>query len=340
MATLQELFPTSELINYANGRQKKVFPLAGLFPDYKTQSNKIRVINQDSVIPEIAHIHAYDTEAEIGNRSGSVSELSTFYLKRKFVIGEQDMMVLNQPRTEAEKQDMMQNIFADSTALEDALGAAIELMRVKLMTEKTFSLTSAATGADNDVKFDYSLPASSQLSKVDFSSTDVDPIKVLEDWVNDADFEVTRGMLSKKAMAAILTNPNTVKRVHGINSAFTLQSVLPADFEAFMSNNQLPELFAYTGGKYKDNGKIKTYIADGRMALFGDGIVGNTAYGLTPEESRMVYSGDIQSSQVGNFMFTAYEEGHDPIEDIIKASTNVIPTLAQKNTLLQADVLG
>ena len=336
---VEQLFPSQEVIDYTNVIGLRQYPLESLFPQRKVMSDDIKVLSDTNDLPEIAHIHADDTEAELAGRSGEVTTVNPYLIKRKYQITEKDLRALAAPRDAAEKAYIMQHIFADTKNLADSIGATIELMRVKALTEKTFTIGTAHTGASNPQKFDYNLPASSQLDAVDFSDASVDPIEVIMSWVDNADFDVAHALTSKKAFSAIRNNPNVIKRIYGINNLLaTLNGVMPADFDRYMESNDLPQIAAYSG-KYTENGVTKQFMSDSRMALFGDGTVGNTVFGQTAEEASAILNGQIQATSVNNIMFQSYAETKDPIASIVKASAIVVPTLGIRNSLLQASVL-
>lgn len=150
----------------------------------------------------------------------------------------------------------------------------------------------------------------------------------------------TRAIMSTKALMALRKNPHVVADIFGSNNGRT---VLQSDLDAFMQANGLPVLRAYRG-KYADTdskGKrtVSNYVADNQFAMFADGTVGETVYGVTPEESRAIADGSVQASQVGNIFTEMFDETNDPIRTIIKASTMVVPTLAQADNIFQATVL-
>lgn len=336
---VEELFPTQDIIDYTNAIGLRQYPLEALFPQRKVMTDDIKVISDTNDLPEIAHIHADDTEAELAARSGEVTTVNPYLIKRKYQLTEKDLRALAAPRNDDEQRYIMGHIFADVKNLADSIGATLELMRVKALTEKNFTIGVAHTGADNAQKFDYNLPASSQLDTVDFSDASVDPIEVLMAWVDNADFDVTHALTSKKAFSAIRNNPNVIKRIYGVNNLMaTLSGVMPADFDRYMESNNLPQIAAYSG-KYTEKGVTKQFMSDGRMALFAGDTVGNTVFGQTAEEAAAILNGKIQSTSVNNIMYQSYAETKDPIASIVKASAIAIPTLGIRNQLLQATVL-
>lgn len=336
---VEELFPTQDIIDYTTSIGLRQYPLEALFPQRKVMTDDIKVISDTNDLPEIAHIHADDTEAELAARSGEVTTVNPYLIKRKYQLTEKDLRALAAPRSDDEKRYIMGHIFADVKNLADSIGATLELMRVKALTEKNFTIGVAHTGADNAQKFDYNLPASSQLDTVDFSDASVDPIEVLMAWVDNADFDVTHALTSKKAFSAIRNNPNVIKRIYGVNNLMaTLSGVMPADFDRYMESNNLPQIAAYSG-KYTEKGVTKQFMSDGRMALFAGDTVGNTVFGQTAEEAAAILNGQIQSTSVNNIMYQSYAETKDPIASIVKASAIAIPTLGIRNQLLQATVL-
>ncbi|MGV0167203.1 major capsid protein [Furfurilactobacillus sp. WILCCON 0119] len=336
MATMTDLFPAHDVLDYTNAVQTPAYLGSQLFPNRKVRSNDIKMLTNGTFVPTIAHVHALDTEAEMGSRSGEISSTEPFFVKRKMVLNENDLLVLNNPRSVEEQNYIKNNVYNDLGNLLASIEASAELMRMQALMHGKLALT----GADgNAYSVDYKINKAHQ-GKADFSDAKVNPIEVIESWADQLDVTPTRAVMSTKALAQVRQHPLVIAAVFGNASG---RMLMQSDLDTFMEANGLPVLRA-NKAKYRDvtkAGKHVTtpFIADGDFAMFADGVVGETVYGVTPEESRAVAAGDVTASQIGNVMVDAYEETHDPIEATIKASAMMMPTLAQRDNIFQAQVL-
>lgn len=337
MATdILDLFPHQDVLDYTKTVQTPNLLGAELFPARKVQSNDIKVLTSGTTVPVIAHVHAFDTEAEIGDRAAQVSETEPFFIKKKMILKEDDLVKLRTPRTPEEQSYIMNTVYDDLGNTVRSIDAATELMRMQALFAGVITVKDQNGGS---YKVDYSIDKS-QKGTADFADDSKDPIEQILEWSQSVSVTPTRAIMSQKALYALRKNKNVVANIFGSNNGRT---VMQSDLDAFMQNNGLPILRAYTG-KYADvdtKGKktVKNYVDDNQFAMFADGIVGETVYGLTPEEARAVAAGDVESSQIGNMFADRYEETHDPIRSVIKVSTMVVPTLAQADNIFQATVL-
>ena len=337
MATdILDLFPHQDVLDYTKTVETPNLLGSALFPARKVQSNDIKVLTSGTNVPVIAHVHAFDTEAEIGDRTAQVSETEPFFIKKKMILKEDDLVKLRTPRTPEEQSYIMNTVYDDLGNVVRSIDAATELMRMQALMTGVINVKDQMGGS---YKVDYGID-SSQKGTADFSDATKDPIEQIMEWAQSVTVTPTRAIMSQKALYALRKNPNVVANIFGSNNGRT---VMQSDLDEFMQANGLPVLRAYTG-KYADVDKkgkqtVTNYIADNQFAMFADNAVGETVYGLTPEEARAVAAGDVESSQIGNMFADRYEETHDPIRSVIKVSTMVVPTLAQAGNIFQATVL-
>lgn len=337
MATdILDLFPHQDVLDYTKTVETPNLLGAALFPARKVQSKDIKVLTSGTNVPVIAHVHAFDTEAEIGDRTAQVSETEPFFIKKKMILKEDDLVKLRTPRTPEEQSYIMNTVYDDLGNVVRSIDAATELMRMQALMTGVINVKDQMGGS---YKVDYGID-SSQKGTADFADATKDPIEQIMEWAQSVTVTPTRAIMSQKALYALRKNPNVVANIFGSNNGRT---VMQSDLDEFMQANGLPVLRAYTG-KYADVDKkgkqtVTNYIADNQFAMFADNAVGETVYGLTPEEARAVAAGDVESSQIGNMFADRYEETHDPIRSVIKVSTMVVPTLAQAGNIFQATVL-
>lgn len=340
MTAFTELFPARDVLDYTNGSaQVQSFAMEALFPTRKVASNDLLTIVDKEVLPQIAHVHAFDTEAEKATYDQEVSTGEVFKYARKEVFDEVKMIELKEFKNAglARFEPLADNVLKSGVRLVNSVNAALELARVQVLTTGKFAQKDPN---GNDVTLDYKLDKSSQLAAVKFTDASFDPIEWLVEQQQNAAFDMTRGLTSVKALAALRANPNVVKRVLGVNA--TMQTVMPADLDNYLLAQGLPLLRAYKGS-YIDVDKAgkkvkKTFMDDKAIALFGDGELGETVFGVTAEESQLLDNKAVDQSQVGNVMLSTFSTV-DPITNTVLATAVAAPTLAQRYSLMNGTVL-
>lgn len=84
MTSIFDLFPHQDILDYTQGIQTPQYLGVELFPAKKVQSNDIKILTSGTYTPTIAHVHAFDTEAELGSRTARSASFEPLYFKRKF----------------------------------------------------------------------------------------------------------------------------------------------------------------------------------------------------------------------------------------------------------------
>lgn len=334
-----ELFKSETVLNYVKERQYK--PLLGetLFPEVKHDTLEFSYLVGASSLPVIASAHAFDTEAEIGSREAAKQALEAAYVKRKMQLTEKDLIALKFPRTEGEKKYLMGRVFNDIDNLVAGVKARIEVMRMEALT--TGKVTLNENGLNMSV--DYQVPDNHQesLSGTDlWTDPNADIIGDLERWQNSLDEKATRALTSTKVLTQILRNSKIIGYLFGKDSG---RIPTRQDLNAFLQQHDLPTIAVYDS-KYRKqnaNGTYTThrYFGENKFVMFGANTLGETLYGPTPEESRMILEGADVSS-VEKVIAMVYEEGKDPISTWTKAAATAIPSFPEANNVFQAQPIA
>ena len=85
MPRVEELLTPQELIDYTKERQTEAYMGELLFPERKTEAMEIKMIKGASDLPVSAHIHAFDTETELGSREGADYSMQDLALIKKLL---------------------------------------------------------------------------------------------------------------------------------------------------------------------------------------------------------------------------------------------------------------
>lgn len=340
MPAITELFTQNEVLNYVRDREYK--PLLGetLFPERKQPSLKLEQLNGGSRIPIAASIHDFDTEAEIGSRIANKQELELSLIKRKIQLEETDIIALENPRTQAEQDYLVGQVYNDIDSLVAGVRARVEAMRMEVLA------SGQVTVKENGLDFtlDYHVPAE---HKEALSGTNVwtdansDPLADIERWIDALDTTPTRALTSRKIYRALASHPKVIAAIFGKDTG---RVVSQADLDAFMETHNYPIIRTYDE-KYKvqeANGKYTTkkYFPENKFAMFNDDLLGETLYGPTAEETRLTRDPSVDTSIVGNVLASVYDETRDPVGTWTKAVATALPSFAAADEVFQAQPIA
>ena len=74
--------------------------------------------------------------------------------------------------------------------------------------------------------------------------------------------------------------------------------------------------------------------------MFGDGPLGRTLYGPTPEEVRIINDPAINVKNIGKVLAMVYETSVDPVATWSKAVATAMPSFPSAGEVFQATVLA
>lgn len=331
-----ELFTQNEVLSYVRDREYK--PLLGetLFPERKQPSLKLDQLSGGSRIPIAASIHDFDTEAEIGSRIANKQELELSLIKRKMQLKETDIIALENPRTKAEQDYLVGQVYNDIDQLVAGVRARVEAMRMEVLA------SGQVTVKENGLNFtlDYHVPDEHKEALTGtnvWTNENSDPLADIERWIDTLDTKPTRALTSRKIYRALATHPKIIAAIFGKDSG---RVVSQADLDAFMETHGYPVIRTYDE-KYKvqeANGTYTTkkYFPENKFAMFNDDLLGETLYGPTAEETRLTRDPAVDTSLVGNVLASVYDETRDPVGTWTKAVATALPSFAAADEVFQA----
>ena len=139
MPRVEELLTPQELIDYTKERQTEAYMGELLFPERKTEAMEIKMIKGASDLPVSAHIHAFDTETELGSREGADYSMQDLALiKRKIRLGEKEIIALESPRNDQEEAEMVRKIYSDVDNLVAGVKTRVECLRMEALSTGSF----------------------------------------------------------------------------------------------------------------------------------------------------------------------------------------------------------
>lgn len=335
MGSILELFTQKEVLNYLKDRKYPAMMGEELYPEVKKQSLEFDMLTNASKTPVIASVHGFDTESEIGQREAGKKAIELALIKRKMQLKEKEIIALESPRNEAEKQYLMQNVYNDIDTLVESIRARVELMRMEL------TATGKITLNENGLKvtIDFGVPKENKATGINWDSTDSNPIKDLLKWKDNLDSAPGRILTSTTILAKILANKNVVNALFGKDSA---RIATAGELNNYLEQLKLPKIYTYDQ-KYRKlgaNGKYTKYryFPENALVMMPSEPLGETLYGPTAEEIRLQRDPSVDIRQVGNILAMVYEESKDPVGTWEKAVATALPALSCADELFQATI--
>lgn len=329
MPRLEEVFNNKELVNYF--KERKVTPMLGesLFPERKIQDIEFDMILGSGGLPVTAEVHAYDTETQLASREAIEKGVASLALiKRKIKIAEKELIKINNPRTDSELAFVLSQLYNDSEKMADSVKVRVEAMRMELLSTGKIAIN------ENKVKvtIDYKVPAGNKKSftwQTPDSDNPLDDLATLADAVEtESGSRPTRALTSRKVVKTICNAASVRRAVYGVNSD---KIVTLAALNELLVQLDLPQIVVYEGKYKKETAKgfaTTRYFPENVIAMFGDETLGETIYGLTAEEVKLIGDGKMEEASVlDNKIFVGTYSSIDPVGEFTKAAATVLPTL-------------
>lgn len=340
MPNVLDLFKQKEVLNYQQNRVYATFLGDTLFPSRKSQSLEFDQIKGAGRTPVVASVHGFDTESEIGSREASKVALEAALIKRKLQLTEKDIIALESPRNAAEQQYLMGNVYNDIDVLVQGVLARVEVMRMEVLAKGTVTLNENGL----DATIDYLVPEENKevLAGTDmWTAAESNPIEDIIRWSNSMGVAPTRILTSNTIVGTLLTHPKVKSAIFGNDTGRVLTL---GDLNNFMTGAQLPRVATYDA-KYRKQAKNGTYtqhryFPNNSFVLFNDGALGETIYGPTAEEIRLMRDPSIETSKIGNVLAMVYEENVDPVSTWTKAVATAIPSFPAADEVFQAQPIA
>ena len=340
MPTILELFKQTEVLNYMKAREYPALLGETLFPEVKKQSLEFDMVKGGGSLPVVASVHAFDTESEIGSREASKMAIEMALIKRKMQLKEKDIIAIESPRNAAEQAYLTKNVYNDIDVLVAGVRARVEVMRMEALANGTVTLDE--NGLDFVVNYEVPTENKEALSGTGlWTNTDSDPIEDLLRWAEVMNGRPTRALTSSAVLTSLLRHPKVIGALFGKDS---MRVATRADLNAFMQQHELPVIGTYNEQYRKQNANgtytKHRYFPNNKFVMFGEGTLGETLYGPTPEESRLVRDPAVNQSTIGNVLAMVYEESLDPVSTWTKAVATAIPSFPAADEVFQAQPIA
>lgn len=327
MPRIEEVFNTTELINYF--KERKITPMLGesLFPERKIQDIEFDMILGSGGLPVSAEVHAFDVETQLASREAiEKGAASLSLIKRQIKIAEKEIIKVKSPRNDAELKFVLSQLYKDAEKMVEGVRVRVEAMRMELLSSGKVAIN------ENGVKvtLDYKVPTG---NKKTFNWSDPTTSKPLVDLTTLADAvedvsgsRPTRALTSRKIARAICNSNSIRAAVHGVNSD---KIVTLAQLNELLVQNNLPQIVEYEGKYKKEKGKTfetLRYFPENAISMFGPNTLGETIYGLTAEEVDLMDDKNMDTAEMIGNIFVGTYKSVDPVGEFTKAVATALPS--------------
>ena len=303
-----------------------------IFPDTKTQYLKAEYyrLMAGQRLPEVAFVHALDTEAEIGTRPEFEKVLTEkLFIKRKINQSERLRQAIENgvPDNEALKNF----VFDDAANLFEGVVARANVMKGQFLS------TGAVTVKENhvDMGIDYGVPTTAKVTLTNWATPEADIMGDIQKMVTVAEdngYVVNKALTSLKMINYMRNNTAMQTAVLGAANKRLLTKQELANLlmqEYAITIDRCDEKFRFR----KADGSLKTgrYFKEDVFTLYeadANGSFGTGLWGVTPEE--LEYRQFIQEEN-RSFVTLSMWATQDPVAVWTKASGMFVPVAPKAN---------
>ena len=321
----------------------------GLFPAKQKSGLNLKWIKTSKGLPVSLAPSAFDVVATIRSRQGlEVIDTEMAYFKEAMLVKEQDIQdyetaVEGSPLA----REILDRIYDDATTLVDSALVVPERMRMSLLANAN-GHPSISIAVEGGATYAYNYDPNNSYSTNNFDTVsnywnDLDDSTPLDDVAAAQDkIEQNTGVRPTILLMSKATI-NLLKQNESIKSAILAQNVTA---NIFMTDNRVKELFSNELGMniivytkmYKDEaGTAKKFYPDGMVTLLPEGALGNTWFGVTPEQHR---SDKLDVTVVENGIAVSVDTKFDPVQTTTKASEIVLPSYERMDETFMLKVLS
>lgn len=303
-----------------------------IFPDTKTQYWKAEYyrLMSGQRLPEVAFVHAIDTEAEIGTRPAFEKVLTEkLFIKRKINQSERIQQAIENgvPDNDA----LTKFVFDDAANLFEAVVARANVMKGQFLSTGSVKIKENHV----DMGIDYGVPTECKVTLSDWSNADADimgDIQKMVDIAEDNGYVVNKAVTSLKMINYMRNNTGMQTAVLGATNKRLLTKQELANLlmqEYGVTIDRCDEKFRYR----KANGTLATgrYYKETAFTLYEaeqDGSFGTGLWGATPEE--LEYRQFI-TEENRSFVTLSMWATQDPVAVWTKASGMFVPVAPKSN---------
>lgn len=329
---------TLDLREYARTKQEENNVGNLLFPNVKTDELKIEYIIGGNKQPVTAQVYAPDTNTKLSGRTGFAKNILDMLLVKDSKYISEDLIVkLQNPRTTAEEQAVLDKIFNDIDLTIESVYKRINMMRFEIL--QTGKLTLNENGVQGEI--DYHMPkdhTETLKTNEKWSEATANPLDNLDKWVDkiveDTGVTPSRALMDKATMRLLLNSESIRKGIYGVNVSIvpTLQNL-----NDFLAQHDLPKIAVYNEKYRLADGALLPLVKANTVILMPETKLGETYFGLTAEEIELPQVSDVEVKNQ-DFITSVIYRRIDPVARITKSVARAIPSFEACNQVFVGTV--
>lgn len=328
-----ETITAEERLNFSqNFNIQRPGILDTIFPDVKTQYWKAEYyrLMSGQRLPEVAFVHALDTEAEIGSRPGFEKVLTEkLFIKRK--INQSERLQEAIENGVPDNEELTKFVFDDAANLFEGVVARANVMKGQFLGNGIITIKENNV----DMSIDYGVPGTAKVTMSKWEEPGADIMGDIQKMVNAAEdlgYVVNKAVTSLKMINYMRNNTAMQTAVLGaankrLLTKQELANLLMQEYD--ITVDRCDEKFRYR----KADGTLATgrYLKENVFTLYEaepNGSFGTGLWGATPEETE--YRQYI-SEENRSFVTLSMWATPDPVAVWTKASGMFIPVAPKAN---------
>ena len=319
---------------------KQAYLGKGLFPAKKKAGLDLKWIKTSKGLPVSLMPSAFDTVSTIRSREGfKMTETEMAFFKESMLIKEQDEQEIMrvQDSTDPFAQEVLNRIYDDAETLLEGAEVVPERMRMQLLSSETGnpSISISADGATYNYNYD---------PNNEYKANNFTELMGTSQWSDTVNSDpITDVMNAQDAVEARTGSRPSILLVSKQTMNWLKQNVKVRDYtlaqnvtaNIIMTDNRVKETFSTELGvtiivyskQYKDEtGTVKKFYPDGMATLLPDKSLGNTWYGMTPEERTLMARPDADVTIVDGGVAVSVTVTEDPVHTKTTVSEIVLPS--------------
>lgn len=323
---VEEILTDKILHDYTKTNPAEPGGIQALFPTLKVPDIEVDFIKGANNKEVMADFYAFDTPTEIGQRNSYESgSLDLFLIKHKMKLDERELMHLNHPRSDAEVQYIINNIYNDVDSILQRIENKITYMCYEVL--QTGKVTIEGNGLNTSI--DFGVP-SNHIGDLNWKDPKHDVLADIFDISNmlfeETGFRPQHIMVSNQTIFNLLKNETIRLALLGTEAAKMI--TLP-ELNAELTRVGLPTFFVdeqtyavETVKRKRRTLEQKRYFDVDKIVFLPGGPMGNIFRGPVPEAELKAFS-PAMTHNAGDVFLTYYQDV-DPVAQYIKGSATAM----------------
>lgn len=341
MPTIFDLVTSKDIATYWTELNKNEQPMLGetLFPKTNVMGTQLDWIKGANNQPVALRLSSFDAKAVRRDVQG-IEKYSTEmpFFKESFYIDEklrQQLINVVATNNSGLINRILGQIYKQEANLIDSTDISLERMRMQLLTTGSLVLSSNGQG----YTYDYGLAEDQKITvKKSWSDKTTDIISDINDIKKKAKAKgitITRAICNSSVTGAFALNDAIKNSLY----VFANGKVTPTDSEAlsYVESRTQISIVEYDNVYVDEDGTTHKYIPDNTIVFLPDGVLGETALGVTPEEADLLNSLTAQVSIVNGGVAVTTSKMVDPVNVETKVSMIALPSFERANEIFIVD---